>query len=310
MSWLSQLDNVAFVTVCFCIFTAALTLFVLVWSCFKKSSALIMFNKRMATLWVLILLFALALGGGKLTSCLFFAALSAVGLAEYQTMVGRMRQDNFHNPLIYVFWAAQYAALYFDVRVVFVALIPFALFFLIPFFGIVYRQRQDIWQICLSDYVGLMLTVYAMSYMFAYIAFEQMQAQNGVALLLFILILTLMSDFFQAICGFLCGRHYVAPLLSPHKTWEGLIGGGFLTAGLAYILGKYLTPFSLSELLIGGFVLNIAAFCGDVTISAIKRYAGVKDSSRLLPGHGGLLDRFDSILLTAPLLFWYVIWYY
>lgn len=310
MNYLLQLENIPFVAACFYIFTAVLTLFVLIWSLFKKSPALVMFNKRMASLWVLILLFTAALTLGKTVSCVFFAALSFIGLNEYQKMTARVRQGGRSNPLLYVFCVAQYASLYFDSRVLFAVMIPFSIFLLVPFFGMVHRQDKRIWQNSLSDYAGLMLTVYAMSFMYAYLAFSQIQARNGTALLVFVLILTLMSDFLQAICGFLCGRHYVTPLLSPHKTWEGLIGGGLLTAGLSCLMGRYLTSFSVSELLFGGFALNLAAFCGDVTISAVKRYAGVKDSSRLLPGHGGLLDRFDSILLTAPLLFWYVVWYY
>ena len=155
-----------------------------------------------------------------------------------------------------------------------------------------------------------MLTVYALSYMCAFLTLPLSDETDGAALLLFVLILTLMSDLFQAICGFLCGKHNVVPMLSPHKTWEGLIGGGLLTAILSWIAGRYLTPFTVLELLVFGFVLNFAAFCGDITVSAIKRYVGVKDSGKLLPGHGGLLDRFDSIMLTAPLLFWYVLWIY
>lgn len=310
MSFLSQLDDTSFVAVCFCFFNLLLTLIVRIWSYYKKTPMLTAFNKRMATLWVLILLFVPVFVCGKAVSCLFFTALSAVGLAEYQKMTALKQQGSVHNFWVYAFLLLQYAAIYFDQRVLFTVLIPFSLFLLIPFSGIVYRQEKEVWQKCVNDYIGLMLTVYAMSHMCGYICLEQMQDNNGRGLLLFILILTLMSDFFQAICGFLCGRHYVTPVLSPHKTWEGLIGGGLLTAGLSYVMGKYLTPFAPAELLIGGFVLNFAAFCGDVTISAVKRYAGVKDSSNLLPGHGGLLDRFDSILLTAPCLFWYVIWYY
>lgn len=304
MSWLMQLNDLEFAAVCFYIFTALLTLLVWVWSKFKKSEALSMFNKRMATLWVLILLFTIAMTAGKAVACVFFAALSIVGSNEYEKMVLPKPQKRFQKAVLYGFVGLQYLLLYFGSYSLFAVLIPFSVFVTVPLSGMIYRAETKVWEKCAADYIGLLLTVYFMSYMCAYLTLD---ISGGKGLLLFVLILTLMSDFFQAICGFLCGKHYVVPILSPHKTWEGLIGGGFMSAGLAWVMGKYLTPFGNAELLILGFVLNFCAFCGDVTISAIKRYAKVKDSSNLLPGHGGLLDRFDSILLTAPVLFWYYI---
>lgn len=304
MNMLTELDNLPFVAVCFYIFTAILTLLVLLWSCFKKSEALTTFNKRMATLWVLILLFTAALSFGKLPICILCIIFSIIGLAEYEKLTSPQQQFSFSYPLLYGLIIAQYAAIYFGSTAVFLALIPLSVFILVPYNGIVHPNQSDIWPTCLKDHAGLLLTVYAMSYMAAFPAIL-----DHADLLVFVLILTLMSDFFQAICGFLCGRHHIVPTVSPHKTWEGLIGGGILSAGLACIMGKYLTPYTISELAVLGFVLNVCAFCGDVTISAIKRHAGVKDSSNLLPGHGGFLDRFDSILLTAPILFWHTILY-
>lgn len=308
MFYLQQLDNIPFVSLCFCTFMALLTLIVFIWSLFKKMPMLIAFNKRMMSLWVLIILFVPVFIFDHSIACLFFAVLSLIALTEYRKMMFRLHPDQSQGLVLYVFLALQYIALYMDVQSMFFALIPFSIFLLIPFVGIVYRNDQEIWQKCTNDYIGLLLTVYAMSYMCAYITFPQMQLCGGKGLLLFVLILTLMGDFFQAICGFLWGKHFLVPSLSPHKTWEGLLGGGILTAILSWLMGIYLTPFSGLKLLCLGFILNIAAFCGDVTISAIKRYVGVKDCSNLLPGHGGLLDRFDSILLTSPIFFWYTMW--
>ena len=303
MNFLEQINNISFVALYFYIFTAILTLIVFVLNLFKKIPMLIAFNKRMLTLWVLILLFTLAFVGGKEVCCIFFSILSLMAITEYHKMTINKQRDKRINPLIYGFWALQYISLYMNMQTLFIIIIPFAIFLLIPFVGIFFRDDKNIWQKCVNDYVGLMLTVYAMSYMCAYMTFPQMH--NGVGLLLFVLILTLMSDFFQAICGFLWGKHFLVPHLSPHKTWEGLIGGGILSAGLSWLMGTYLTSFGKIDLLCMGFFLNFVAFCGDVTISAVKRYVGVKDCSNLLPGHGGLLDRFDSILFTSPLLFWY-----
>lgn len=303
-------DGINFVAFCFCIFTAILTISVFIWNKCQSSPVLMMFNKRMISLWGLIVFFAVVFVGGRGIACLCLATLSLWGLYEYNSMIAQKHRFKTQSYLPYVFALLQYAALYSGNDFAFCALIPLSIFILIPYIGIVHRKVTDIGIKCVFDYLGLMLTVYALSYMCAFLTLPLSDQASGAALLLFILILTLMSDFFQAICGFLCGKHALVPTLSPHKTLEGLLGGGLLTAVLAWAMGIYLTPFAVTELFILGFVLNIAAFGGDVTISAIKRYVGVKDSGSLLPGHGGLLDRFDSIMLTAPLLFWYVLWQY
>ncbi len=109
--------------------------------------------------------------------------------------------------------------------------------------------------------------------------------------------------------GRLIGRHPLAPALSPGKTWEGVAGGLLAGAAAAFAAIALLDPGGGADVawaVAAG--LPAAAIAGDLVESAIKRRAGVKDMSRLLPGHGGLLDRMDSLLLTGPLLYWLVRW--
>jgi len=155
-------------------------------------------------------------------------------------------------------------------------------------------------------YIGLsMSTIYLLS-----------SQDNGPALLLFLLLVVWAGDIAALYVGRAFGRRMLAPKLSPNKTWEGTLasvagsiliavllvfGGGILSAqGMEILLypGSYLHWIGLAVL------LNIAAQLGDLVESAIKRGAGVKDSGRLLPGHGGVLDRIDALLLAAPVL-WY-----
>ena len=91
--------------------------------------------------------------------------------------------------------------------------------------------------------------------------------------------------------------------MSPGKTVEGLMGGILTTTALAVLLAPWLTPFGLREALIAGLILSLGGFIGDVVISAVKRDLGIKDSGTRLPGHGGILDRIDSLTYTAPLFF-------
>lgn len=124
--------------------------------------------------------------------------------------------------------------------------------------------------------------------------------------MLYLVFLTQLNDVAQFLWGKALGRHKVIPQVSPNKTVEGLLGGIATTVGLALLLAPWLTPFTRREALIAGVILGLGGFLGDVVISALKRDLGIKDSGTLLPGHGGILDRVDSLTYTAPLFFHFV----
>jgi phosphatidate cytidylyltransferase len=155
-------------------------------------------------------------------------------------------------------------------------------------------------------YVGLsMSTLYLLS-----------AEDNGPSLLLFLLLVVWAGDIAALYVGRAFGRWTLAPRLSPNKTWEGSIAsvaGSLAVAALLVWLGGVLTARSIEYVSYPGSyvhwiglaaLLNVAAQIGDLAESAIKRAAGVKDSGKLLPGHGGMLDRIDALLLAAPVL-WY-----
>ncbi|MEJ2575054.1 MAG: phosphatidate cytidylyltransferase, partial [Gammaproteobacteria bacterium] len=125
-------------------------------------------------------------------------------------------------------------------------------------------------------------------------------------LVLYLVFLTQFNDVMQYTWGKLFGRHKIIPKVSPNKTWQGFGGGVLTTAVLAALLGPWLTPLSIPQAILAGLIIGAGGFVGDVIISALKRDIGVKDSGSLLPGHGGLLDRLDSLLYTAPLFFHFV----
>lgn len=124
-------------------------------------------------------------------------------------------------------------------------------------------------------------------------------------LLVYYLFLTQFNDVLQFIWGTALGRHYIAPTISPKKTWEGLLGAIVTTMGIAISL-RGITPLTLGQSAFVGAVLPIFGFLGDLMISALKRNVGVKDLGSLIPGHGGLLDRVDSILLSGVVYFYFV----
>jgi phosphatidate cytidylyltransferase len=114
-----------------------------------------------------------------------------------------------------------------------------------------------------------------------------------------------MNDISQYIWGKLFGHRPIAPSISPKKTSAGFYGGILTTVVLAILL-RFLSGFSLEIALVSGLLISLSGFLGDLVVSAIKRDVGVKDSSQLIPGHGGILDRIDSLTYTAPLFFHFV----
>jgi phosphatidate cytidylyltransferase len=126
--------------------------------------------------------------------------------------------------------------------------------------------------------------------------------RENVQLLFFFVIMTQLGDVLQYAFGRLWGRHVIAPAISPNRTWEGLAGG----VGMASMLGAALwwaTPFNPWQAALMAMVITLSGFAGGMTMSAIKRDRGVQDYGTLVEGHGGVLDRIDSLCFAAPVFF-------
>lgn len=121
--------------------------------------------------------------------------------------------------------------------------------------------------------------------------------------LFYLYVLTTLNDVAQFISGTMFGRHHIAPGISPNKTWQGLAGGMAVTLLLSLSLGAYLGLAPAPWLATLALLLSLGGFAGDLLFSAAKRKLGIKDFSTLIPGHGGILDRVDSLVVTAPLLY-------
>jgi len=122
----------------------------------------------------------------------------------------------------------------------------------------------------------------------------------------FLFILIWSSDTFAYISGRLFGKHKMAPKISPKKTWEGFIGGVVLTIIFAYFIEQY-NPDLRGNWMVVGFLVSVFAPLGDLVESQLKRNFGVKDSGNIIPGHGGILDRLDSFIICAPVVYLYFI---
>jgi phosphatidate cytidylyltransferase len=146
------------------------------------------------------------------------------------------------------------------------------------------------------------LTCFGISFVpaFVYLPFGP---KDNLSWLFYLFIVTALNDIAQFTCGKIFGRQKIVPRISPQKTWQGLLGGIAFSVALSLVLGAYLGLGRPAWMAAIALLLSVGGFAGDVMFSAAKRKLGIKDFSRLIPGHGGMLDRADSLVVTAPLLY-------
>jgi phosphatidate cytidylyltransferase len=149
---------------------------------------------------------------------------------------------------------------------------------------------------------GVMICVYCISHAPALLMLNLGPTVHAWKLLVFLVIVVQMSDVLQYVWGKLLGRHKIAPHLSPNKTWEGFVGG-VVSASLIGTALFTITPFTILQAAAISLTIAILGFFGGIVMSAIKRDAGVKDFGHLIEGHGGILDRVDSLCFAAPVFF-------
>lgn len=130
-----------------------------------------------------------------------------------------------------------------------------------------------------------------------------LSAEQQLAWCFYLFVVTALNDIAQFVSGKTWGRHQVAARISPNKTWQGLLGGVAVSVLLSLVLGGFLDLAPPAKLAWLGLLLSLGGFAGDLLFSSAKRLLGIKDFSSLIPGHGGILDRVDSLVLTAPLLY-------
>lgn len=160
--------------------------------------------------------------------------------------------------------------------------------------------------------LDMVFTVFGVLYIavpltfFNYISFIANQSYNFWTILGFFILLWV-NDTFAYIFGVSFGKHRLFEKISPKKSWEGFFGGTLFTLILSFFMAKITNIFSLTDWIIIGLIISIAGVYGDLFESFIKRSVNIKDSGKLLPGHGGMLDRIDSALLSSPLVFTYLV---
>ncbi len=255
--------------------------------------------------WPPALLGGVATFFGGLVGVALFAGVSAWTLQEYVRILpasGRNRAAEFSSFAIVVL---HYASLVFD-------LAPFGVIALgatfagLPLVWMLSRGHQGALSELPRLQWGVVLTVVALSYV-ARLFLDPVSSHGGAGLALLLLLAVMANDAAQFVFGKALGRRALAPRISPKKTWEGFLGGVAVTALVTCAASSLVSPFHRLEAAAIGAALSALGLLGDLLVSAIKRDAGVKDTGAVLPGHGGVLDRCDSLLLAAPAYFYGVV---
>jgi phosphatidate cytidylyltransferase len=279
----------------------------------EESSRLVVanLNARIRSWWTMVAVFVVALATGGIGSVVLFAFLSFVALREFITLTPTRRGD--HRTLFWAFFIfipIQYLLVGFQWYGLFAIFIPVYAFLFIPMRSALAGDTEDFLARTAKIQWGLMIAVYCVSHAPALLMLEPAgDKSQGANLLFFLILVVQLSDVLQYAFGKTLGRHRILPSVSPNKTWEGAIGG-IAGATLVGTLLWWATPFTPWAAAGISLLVCLAGFAGGLVMSAIKRDRGVKDFGTLIEGHGGVLDRIDSLCFAAPLFFHVVRYFY
>jgi phosphatidate cytidylyltransferase len=261
-------------------------------------------NARIRSWWMMILVGGGALLAGRLAIILLFACISFLALREFVTQAPVRRAD--HSALFICFFLAlpvQYVLIGIGWYGLFSIWIPVYCFLALAVAAALFTDTGRFLDRTAATQWGLMVCVYCISHIPALMTLRIPGYESRVALLMvFIVLIAQVSDILQYVWGKLIGRHRISPVLSPSKTVEGLVGG-VLSATVFGALLRPITPFTVPQAALMAFLIAILGFLGGLVMSAIKRDRGIKDWSHLIEGHGGMLDRIDSLCFSAPVFF-------
>lgn len=284
------------------------TLFFFLLTRVKKTGNFQGVMEKINSWWAMVLIIFVFLFIHRSVTFLGLAILSFMSFREL-VLAKKFRQSD--RPVVFTAGLAivvNYLALYLGHTNLGTIFIPATMFLVIPSFmvlrgnaqGVINANGTLLWFLMICGYglghLGMVLSMWLPA------SFKV----GGMGLLIYLLVLTQFNDVLQFCFGKALGRHKLAPQISPNKTWEGFLGGLLGTTLLAYAF-SFLTFFNWWQALITGALLSVAGLFGDLNISAIKRDLGVKDLGQFIRGHGGLLDRLDSLTFTA-VVFYYLVY--
>ncbi len=261
-------------------------------------------NARTKAWWIMVAIFLGALLTGGIGSVILFGLMSFFALREFITMTPTRPGD--HRTLFWIFFIVtpiQYWLVGTGWYGLFSIFIPVFAFLFVPLRSAMARDCEHFLERTAKIQWALMVCVYCVSHAPALLTLNipGYEGQNG-KLLFYLVLVAQLSDVFQYAWGKMLGRHKIAPHVSPNKTWEGFIGGIATATALGAGLW-WATPFTPWQSAGMSLAITLMGFAGGLVMSAIKRDRGVKDYGNMIEGHGGVMDRIDSICFSAPVFF-------
>ena len=268
-------------------------------------------SSRIATWWVIVSVLTAALVMGRAATLVVLAFISYLALKEYLSIIPTRKQDRLVLALVYLAIPVQFWLVWTEWYGLFIVFVPVYMFMVLGAAMVMLGQTDGFLKASGMLHWGMTSTVYSLGHLaYLLVLMERGGHAEGAALVIALLVVTELNDVAQYVFGRAFGRHPIVPLVSPNKTWEGFLGGMATTVVVAVGVLSWLTPWTAGAAIVMGLLLALAGFFGDVTLSAVKRDVGIKDSGTALPGHGGILDRVDSLIFTAPLFFHLTRYYY
>jgi len=261
-------------------------------------------NDRIQAWWIMVVLMGLALIGGKTGVTVLLGFCSFAALREFATLTDTRRADHWAlAAAFFVVLPVQYYLIWISWYGLYSIFIPVYAFLLLPIIAVL-RGDTDKFLVRVAEVQwALMICVFCVSHVPALLSLEIPGYEGrNVLLIAFLVIVVQMSDVLQYVWGKLLGRTKIAPKLSPSKTVEGFVGGALSATAVGAGLG-WMTPFTPWQAALLSFVIVLMGFFGGLVMSAIKRDRGVKDWGNLIAGHGGFIDRLDSVIFSAPIFF-------
>jgi phosphatidate cytidylyltransferase len=259
---------------------------------------------RINAWWVMVLVIGLAFLFGKAGVIVLFLLISFHALREFLTLAYTRRGDHLAiAACFFIVLPVQYLLIWIEWYGLYSIFVPVYAFLLLPIIAALGADTKRFLERSAKVQWGLMVSVYCISHVPALLTLQiPGYEQRNLLLIAFLVIVVQGSDVLQYVWGKLLGKRKVAPELSPSKTWEGLIGG----VASATLLGAalyWITPFAPWQAGLIALVICLMGFFGGLVMSAMKRDRGVKDWGHMIEGHGGMLDRLDSVIFAAPVFF-------
>lgn len=261
-------------------------------------------NTRIKAWWVMVLVISLAFLFGRTGVILLFLFISFAALREFMTLTYTRSADYLAlAAAFFVVLPAQYALIWFGWYGVYAIFIPVYVFLLLPILEVAGGDTTRFLERTAKMQWGLMISVFCISHVPALLTLDiPGYDDRNLLLIAFLVIVVQSSDVLQYVFGKLFGKRLLAPEVSPSKTVEGLVGGVLCATALGASLW-WITPFNVWQAALMSLAITAMGFFGGLVLSAIKRDRGVKDWGNLIEGHGGMLDRLDSVVFAAPIFF-------